>query len=226
MLTSLAWLALEAKHLDAAREFYETHLALPVRRADDQEVAFAAGDTDLVLRAPGPVPRGGLHVHYALSTPADRYDDWWERLDESFDLVEHTFGSARSLYFYDSEGNCVEIGQSDETGGDVTGVFEVVLEVEALDRAERFYTALGLEVVDRGADRRRLRLTAGAFDVELWEPHLGLADARGGVHVDLGVATDDPTGVAEAVRAQAADVTPVDDGIRIRDPDGHYLTLL
>ncbi len=225
MLTSLDWLALEVKYLDPAREFYETHLGLPMVRADESEVAFAAGDTDLVLRAPGPVPRGGLHVHYAMSTPADRYDDWWARLEDDFDLDEHTFGNARSLYFYDCEGNCVEIGQSEDEGADITGVFEVVLEVEDLARAERFYTTLGMDVVDRGGDRKRVRLTAGPFDFELWEPHLGLADARGGVHVDLGLGTDDPTAAAEAVRDQAADVTPVEDGVRVRDQDGHYLTL-
>lgn len=225
MLTSLDWLALEVKYLDPAREFYETHLGLPMVRADESEVAFAAGDTDLVLRAPGPVPRGGLHVHYAMSTPADRYDDWWARLEDDFDLDEHTFGNARSLYFYDCEGNCVEIGQSEDEGADITGVFEVVLEVEDLARAERFYTTLGMDVVDRGGDRKRVRLTAGPFDFELWEPHLGLADARGGVHVDLGLGTEDPTAAAEVVRDQAADVTPVEDGVRVRDPDGHYLTL-
>jgi catechol-2,3-dioxygenase len=226
MLTALRWLALEVKDLDAAREFYRTHLALPVARVGDSEVAFAAGDTDLVLRRPRSVPRGGLHVHYALSTPADRYEAWWEHLEPHFDLIEHRFGDARSLYFYDCEGNCVEIGQSDGTGADVTGVFEVVLEVAKLDRAEAFYTALGLNVVDRGSDRRRIRLTAGAFDVELWEPQLGLADARGGVHVDLGVETGAPTQAAAAVRELAADVTPTDDGIRVRDPDGHHLTFL
>lgn len=226
MLTALEWLALEVKYLNPAREFYETHLDLPVARAGDAEVAFAAGDTDLVLRRPGPVPRGGLHVHYALSTPADRYGEWWERLDPHFDLTEHQFGDARSLYFYDSEGNCVEIGQSEDGGADITGVFEVVLEVEALDPAEAFYTALGLDVVDRGDDRRRVRLTAGAFDLELWEPQLGLADARGGVHADLGFATEDPTAAAEAVVGSAASVTPTEEGVRVRDPDGHYLTFL
>ncbi|WP_254534568.1 VOC family protein [Halomarina litorea] len=226
MLTSLAWLALEVKYLDPAREFYETHLDLPVAREREGEVAFAAGDTDLVLRAPGPVPRGGLHVHYAMSTPADRYDDWWKRLEGDFDLDEHTFGSARSLYFYDCEGNCVEIGQSDDGGADITGVFEVVLEVEDLARAERFYSALGMDVVDRGEGRKRVRLTAGPFDFELWEPHLGLADARGGVHVDLGIETEDPTGAADAVRGQALAATPVEEGMRVRDPDGHYLTFL
>ena len=234
-MPSLRWLALEAKYLDRVGEFYEAHLDLPVERADDRELVYRVGDTALVFRRPTGVPRGGVHTHFAFSTPFDRYDGWYDRLSERFDLSEHTFGEARSLYFYDPEGNCVEIGQVErdsagEGAGDppagLTGVFEVVLEVEDLDRAVAFYTELGLEVVDEGENRRRVRLTAGPFDLELWEPHLGIADARGGLHVDVGVAVDDPTGTARRLQDLAVDVTPVDEGIRVRDADGHYVTLV
>ncbi|MFT4922659.1 MAG: hypothetical protein ACI8XM_001877, partial [Haloarculaceae archaeon] len=37
---------------------------------------------------------------------------------------------------------------------------------------------------------------------------------------------DDPAGVADAVSEDARAVSPVDDGVRVRDPDGHYLTLV
>ncbi|PSQ31850.1 fosmidomycin resistance protein [Halobacteriales archaeon SW_10_68_16] len=201
MLSGPRWLALEVKYLDRARSFYEAFLDLEVRRETDTEAALAVGETDLVLRTPSTVPRGGLHTHYAMSVPATEYDDWYDRLDERFDLVEHRFGAARSLYFYDTEGNCVELG-------------------------ERTDTTLGFDVVDESEDRERVRLSCGAFDVELWEPHLGLADARGGVHVDLGIAAEDPQGVADAVAADALAVTSVEDGVRVRDPDGHYLTLV
>jgi len=227
MLTGLEWLALEVKYLDPAREFYRDHLDLPVVRETDDEVALGAGDTELVLRRPSTVPRGGLHTHYALATPHEEYDAWWDRLSGSFDLEQHQFGSARSLYFYDTEGNCVEIGQRDDGGGGITGVFEVVLEVEDLDSARQFYTTLGMEVVDVGENRQRVRLTAGPFDVELWEPQLGLADARGGVHVDLGVAVESPASAADAVTHLAYDVERTGPGgaVRVRDPDGHYLSL-
>ncbi|MFC7154819.1 VOC family protein [Halomarina halobia] len=226
MLSSLRWLALEVKYLDPAGEFYERHLDLPLAEQREAELVFDAGGTDLVLRRPSGVPRGGLHVHYAFATPPDRYDDWWERLSRRFDLTEHRFGSARSLYFYDLEGNCVEIGQRGEGDRDIAGIFEVVLEVEDLDRAEAFYTTLGLDVTNRGAERRRVRLTTGAFDLELWEPHLGLADARGGVHADVGIEAEDPTAAAERVGGQACDVEPLAEGVRVRDPDGHYVTLV
>lgn len=227
MLTGLRWLALEVKYLDDATGFYREHLDLSVRREAEHEVALAAGETDLVLRRPSGVPRGGLHTHYALSIPAEEYDDWWDRLSAHFDLEEHQFGSARSLYFYDTEGNCVELGQrADEGDGatGITGVFEVVLEVEDLPAAEAFYTDLGMELVDRGDARRRARLTAGPFDFELWEPHLGLANARGGVHVDVGFDTEDPRAAADRVADRALKVEDVDGGVRVRDPDGHYLT--
>jgi catechol-2,3-dioxygenase len=232
---SLRWLALEVKYLDRASSFYRRHLDLPVVRETDTEVAFAAGDTDLVLRCPSSVPRGGLHTHYALSTPAAEYSDWWDRLSPHFDLTEFEFGSSKSLYFYDTEGNCVEIGQSDNESEreseTITGVFEVVLEVESLDQAESFYTALGCDVVDRGDERKRIRLTAGSFDIELWEPQLGIADARGGVHVDLGIETNDsgsdsdPETLFDRIETQATSVERLDAGIRVKDPNGHYITI-
>jgi catechol 2,3-dioxygenase-like lactoylglutathione lyase family enzyme len=225
MLDGLRWLALEVKDLDPAVAFYREHLDLPVRERDEREARLGAGESALVLRRPDSVPRGGLHTHFALSTPADQYDDWWDRLSDSFDLEEHQFGPARSLYFYDVVGNCVEIGQRDDAGEGITGIFEVVLEVADLDRAESFYRALGMDLVDRGDNRKRVRLTAGPFDLELWEPHLGLADARGGVHVDLGLATTDSEGAVAAVDEQARTVQRLDDGIRLEDPDGHWLTL-
>ena len=226
MLSSLRWLALEVKHLDRAAAFYREHLRLDGIEETDSTVAFRAGETDLVLRRPRGLPRGGLHTHYALSIPDGEYDAWYDRLSRSFDLDEHTFGSARSLYFYDTEGNCVELGESnsDETG--IFGVFEVVLEVADLSRAEAFYTALGAEVVDRGTDRRRVRLSAGPFALELWEPQLGIADARGGVHVDLGLAVEDPEAALEAIRESVSSVERIEEGIRVRDPDGHFLTFV
>ncbi|WP_276301511.1 VOC family protein [Halorussus lipolyticus] len=240
MLSGLGWLALEAKYLDRARDFYTTHLDLPVRRADDGEVVFDAGGDLLVLREPGGVPRGGVHTHYAFSAPPDRYDEWRDRLAESFDLTEFDFGGSKSLYFYDPDGNCVEIGGCGEPNdggsgdGAITDIFEIVLEVEDLSRAESFYKSLGFEVVDRGGDRKRVRLS-GPVDLELWEPHLGIADARGGLHVDVGFEADDPAAAVEAVRGDAcavervaSDATVVaenaDEARRVRDPDGHYMT--
>jgi catechol-2,3-dioxygenase len=226
MLSGPRWLALEVKALDRVQSFYEAFLDLDVRERADSEVRLAAGETDLVLRAPGSIPRGGLHTHYALSIPAGEYDGWHGRLGERFDLHEETFGDARSLYFYDPEGNCVELGEGDVAGPGVDGCFEVVLEVETLERAEAFYEELGFDPVDRGGDRRRVRMTCGDFDLELWEPHLGIADARGGVHVDLGIATDDAEATAERARRDALAVTDVKEGLRLRDPDGHYVTLV
>jgi catechol-2,3-dioxygenase len=225
MLDGLRHLSLEVKYLDRAADFYREHLDLETRRETDREVAFAAGETDLVLRRPGGRPRGGLHTHYALDTPPSAYDDWFERLSDDFDLHEEQFGPVRSLYFYDTEGNCVEIMASDDESdaSGITGLVEVVLEVVDLERAVSFYTDLGMDVVDRGAKRKRVRLTAGPFDLELWEPHLGLADARGGVHVDVGFATGDPDEALRVVEDRVCDVEHTDTGVRVIDPDGHQL---
>ncbi|MFT4946937.1 MAG: hypothetical protein ACI8TL_001175 [Natronomonas sp.] len=161
-----------------------------------------------------------------MSIPRGEYDSWFERLDERFDLAEHAFGDSKSLYFYDTEGNCVELGQSDVDGPGIGGMFEVVFEVETLDRAQSLYERLGFETVDEGDDRKRVRMSAGSFDIELWEPHLGLADARGGVHVDIGVEVDDAEAIVETVRGEVTAVTEIDGGYRIRDTDGHDLSLV
>ncbi|MDY6818842.1 MAG: VOC family protein [Halobacteriales archaeon] len=231
MLSGLAWLTLEVKYLERALSFYTDHLDLPVIDRTATEAILGVGDSELRLRTPGPVPRGGLHTHYAFAIPRGEYDQWKARLGEQFDLDEHQFGSASSLYCYDPDGHCVELGQFAEEGSGITGIFEVVLEVESLDRALAVYTGLGGEVVDRGEARRRARLDLGPVDIELWEPQLGIADGRGGVHVDLGFRADDPTAVADAIAEDVCSVTYLDDGtappetVRIKDPDGHYLTI-
>jgi catechol 2,3-dioxygenase-like lactoylglutathione lyase family enzyme len=231
MLDSCRWLALEVKRPDQVGDFYRKHLSASVVSSSDRErVLDVGGTSELRLRRPDGVPRGGLHTHYALSCPADAYDQWWDSLDREFDLEEVDFGSMRSLYFYDPVGNCVEIGGRDDVQGvetpTLSGIFEVVFEVESLPDAEAFYTDLGFEIVDRGENRRRTRLTTGPFDIELWEPHIGLAGARGGVHVDIGIEAEDPTAATDAVGEQLTKRESVTDGVRIRDPDGHYLTLL
>ena len=223
MLDGLAWLALEVKYLEPARRFYEENLDLPVRSARDDEVHLAAGETDLRLRRPTSDPRGGLHTHFACSIPAGEYERWWDRLSGSFDLEESQFGDARSLYCYDPDGNCVELGQRDVEGPGIDGVFEVALEVRSLERAEAFYTALGFEPVDRGGTRRRIRLS-GPMALELWEPQLGIADARGGVHVDLGFDVSEPAAVADSIADAACSVDRAADHVTVLDPDGHTLT--
>jgi len=224
MLSGLRWLALEVKYLDRARAFYTDHLGLAVAEETDEEVRLDAGAHELVLRRPSSVPRGGLHTHYAFAIPGEEYDDRWAALEEAgFDLTEYSFGTARSLYLDDPDDHCVELGERGEGNG-ITRIFEIVLEVADLDRAERFYTDLGFDPVDHGANRERIRL-AGPVDLELWEPHLGLADARGGVHVDVGFSADDPAEAVDRVGDRARSVETLDDGVRVLDPDGHYLTI-
>ncbi len=241
MLSGPSWLGLEVKDVAAVRPFYESTLGLPVSDASAEEgtVAVEAGPTTLFLREPGPVPRGGLHVHYAFSIPPASYEDWWAHLSSDLSLDEHSFGDVTSLYCYDPEGNCVELGQDPSLDGEgpaadppggvsghIGGVFEVVFEVEDLYRAEHFYRTLGFEVVDRGDERSRVRMSIGGLDLELWEPQIGIADARGGVHVDLGLATPEPNTLAKRLTSQASAVTDPGRGRRVRDQDGHWITLV
>ena len=224
MLSALTHLALEVKYLDRARSFYTEQFGLEPIAQSETEVVFRTGETRVVIRRPSGVPRGGLHVHYAFATGADAYETWEARLS-SLPTVAFDFGGSRSLYVDDPDDHCVEVGTvADASTDDLVGVFEVVLEVEDLPAAVERYRALGFEVVDRGDDRRRVRLR-GPVDLELWEPQLGIADARGGVHVDLGFVADDPTAAARAV-APDADPEPLDRGVRVREADGHVLTFV
>jgi catechol 2,3-dioxygenase-like lactoylglutathione lyase family enzyme len=225
MLSALTHLALEVKYLDRARSFYAEHFGLEPARVSDREVTFQVGETAIVLRRPSGVPRGGLHVHYAFATGADAYETWEARLS-ALPSTAFDFGGSRSLYVDDPDDHCVEVGTvaDRDAGDDLVGVFEVVLEVEELTRAVERYRGLGFEVVDRGDDRRRVRLR-GPVDLELWEPQLGIADARGGVHVDLGFVADDPTAAARTV-APDAEIESTDGGVRVREADGHVLTFV
>jgi len=218
----LRWLSLETKRLEPARAFYTDALGMEVVRESETECVVESGDACIILRVPSDVPRGGLHVHYALSVPRDEYDFWKKRLDFT---EERDFGGYRSIYFYDPAGNCVEIGESDGSGDGIVGVFELVLEVEDLERATEFYTALGATVRDTGDDRERVRLDAGGFDIELWEPQLGIADGQGGVHVDFGVGVEKVGRTVSAVENMALSSESTRDGIRLCDPDDHYVTV-
>ena len=220
-----------------------SRVAYPIGSPERGESSAAGAEpTRLLLRRPTDTPRGGVHTHYAFSTTPGAYERWWQRLAD-LDPVEFSFGATDSLYVYDPAGHCVEIGgfdrgredsddpepPADGTDPDPTpplsDLFEVVLEVTDLPAAEDRYRRLGFEVVDRGGKRRRVRLS-GPVDLELWEPQLGIADARGGLHVDLAFTTDDPAAAVEAGAPWPGTVESVSGGLRAVDGDGHVLTFL
>ncbi len=224
MIEQLDYLALQVKYLDDARDFYEGMLGLEPEEVTDDEVSYPLPDgSSLVLRTPGEVPRGGVHTHYAFAAPESEIPRWRERA-EAEDLLTwtHDFGDASAVYFYDPDGHCVELcGVADSDAAAVASLFEIVLEVEDLEAAVEFYRGLGAEPFGDGESDRR-RLDAGAVDLELWLPRLGIADGQGGLHVDLAFeAMEDVEPPSEDGRVER---TEVEDGVRVRDADGHYLT--
>ena len=120
------------------------------------------------------------------------------------------------------------------TGVPVSGVSEVVLEVVDLDAAEAFYAGvLGFPVVGRSAEARRVWVMAGTRTrIGLWQPQLGIARGRGGIHVHYAFAIDesefDPA--VEHLRAQGyePEIVSFEEGGRGRafyvdDPDGNVV---
>lgn len=111
----------------------------------------------------------------------------------------------------------------------VHGVSELVLEVVDLVAAEAFYAeVLGFPVVDRW-DGGRVWLMAGTQTrIGLWQPQLGIANGRGGLHVHYALHIHDEDFDSAVARLQAHGYDPAivvfDDSDRRRslyvpDPD-------
>lgn len=222
MLSKLLWLGLEAKTLDESRKFYSEKLNLEIEDENENEIVFRVGDTNLILRTPSIIPRGGVHTHFAFSTGG--YEEWRNKLTDCI-VEERDFKNSKSLYFYDPFCNCVEIGERGQTK-DLDGIFEIVLEVEDLTKSIEFYKKLGMDSLNSQDKRPRERLISNAVDLEIWEPHIGIAGGQGGLHVDMGFKVENTDKLSQNIKKEALSVKNIKQGIQIKDPDGHYLTLL
>jgi catechol 2,3-dioxygenase-like lactoylglutathione lyase family enzyme len=119
----------------------------------------------------------------------------------------------------------------------VTGVSELVLEVDDLAAAEAFYAGvLGLPVVERWQQRDAVWLLAGERTrIGLWKGRqVGIAGGRGGAHVHfaLHIAPADYDAAVERLRAHGFDpheeVFQSYDSSRAvyaTDPDGNVVEL-
>jgi catechol 2,3-dioxygenase-like lactoylglutathione lyase family enzyme len=116
----------------------------------------------------------------------------------------------------------------------VTGVSELVLEVEDLEASERFYSeVLGLPVVDRWPEREAVWVMAGERTrIGLWKPQVGLFGSRGGVHVHFAmhIAEDEYDGAVERLRSLGLPVEETEfegagRAAYVEDPDGNLVEL-
>jgi catechol 2,3-dioxygenase-like lactoylglutathione lyase family enzyme len=123
---------------------------------------------------------------------------------------------------------------SDAEGVRVSGVSELVLEVESLETSEDFYAGvLGLPVVERWRDREAIWLMAGdRTRIGLWRPQVGLAGGRGGLHVHFAMHIDeaDYDAAVALLRDRGQDVEEIAfDGAGraayVTDPDGNVVEL-
>lgn len=222
VIRSLAWLGLAVEQLRTSRAFYEPLLGEPDR--EHGELRFSVAESELRLKPPGADPAGGEHVHFAFSTGPPGYERFKQRLEARGPIEEHDLSVYHSVYAFDPDDHCVEFADREEHGTDIASLFEIVLEVEDLDGALDWYRQFDPRVMDRGEQRRRVRLDMGPFELELWEPQRGLAGARPGRSVDLGLAVGDPQAIVDDIAEN--DLTETEAGLRITDPDGHLLTFV
>ena len=123
-----------------------------------------------------------------------------------------------------------------EGGIPVTGVSELVLEVDDLAAAEHFYAdVLGLPVVERWEHRDAIWVMAGdRTRIGLWRPQVGIAGGRGGAHVHYALHID-PADYDAAVARLRAHGCEIEDhafegygessAVYVTDPDGHVVEL-
>lgn len=113
----------------------------------------------------------------------------------------------------------------------VSGISELVLEVQDLGRARRFYRdVLGFEetLYGEGRDGRYWYLVGETARLGLWTPQVGLAGGRGGAHVHFAFQVPDEEVHRLSERLRDAGVGfegPIQLGpgrsIYVTDPDGN-----
>jgi SAM-dependent methyltransferase len=116
----------------------------------------------------------------------------------------------------------------------VTGVSELVLEVEDLAAAEGFYAGvLGLPVVERWAEREAIWVMAGdRTRIGLWRPQVGIAGGRGGEHVHFALHLAERDFDTAVARLREAGFDPYvqerrrsSKSVYVDDPDGNCVEL-
>jgi ubiquinone/menaquinone biosynthesis C-methylase UbiE/catechol 2,3-dioxygenase-like lactoylglutathione lyase family enzyme len=116
----------------------------------------------------------------------------------------------------------------------VMRVNELVLEVDDLAAAERFYSGvLGLPVVERWAEREAIWVMAGdRTRIGLWRPQVGIAGGRGGEHVHFALHVAADAFDAAVARLREAGLDPYvqerrrdSRSVYADDPDGNCVEL-
>jgi catechol 2,3-dioxygenase-like lactoylglutathione lyase family enzyme len=114
----------------------------------------------------------------------------------------------------------------------VTGISELVLEVQDLDAAGAFYRdVLGFEETMHGEGRedRLWYLIGDSARLGLWTPQEGIAGGRGGAHVHfaLHLRTEDFDALLARLRDKVELIGPIRLGqgraVYVHDPDGNVV---
>jgi len=115
----------------------------------------------------------------------------------------------------------------------VSGISELVLEVDDLEASRRFYRdVLGFEetLYGEGAEGRYWYLVGDTARLGLWTEQVGLAGGRGGTHVHYAFHLEDAEidRIKERIEAAGAEVEgPIQLGpgraVYVTDPDGNVV---
>jgi len=224
MLTGLDWLALEAKYLEVAGTFYEETFGLTCRERGADELVFAAGDTDLVLRRPAALPRAGSTRTLRSRSPRP------STTTGGTASTTTTTSRRRALAPPDRSTCTIPMATASNSVNRTSRGRESTASSRSSSRsrissARRPSTRISDSKRSTRATTESASDSTGRWPSSSGEPHLGIADARGGVHVDLGFETDEPAAALEAVRNRIGSLErESNENVVVRDPDGHFLT--
>lgn len=118
-MDKLDYIILLCNNLGNTRRFYEQILGLKLRKASENWIEFSVGDTALTLRKRSRPYDGkldpetpGVQLAFNVGT-TDEVDKWYGKLkSDKINIIEapkNQDWGHRTLFFYDPEGNIIEI---------------------------------------------------------------------------------------------------------------------
>jgi len=225
MLTGLDWLALEAKYLEVAGTFYEETFGINVSRARGGRTRLRGGRHR--SRAP---PTGGAPARAGSTRTLRSRSPRPSTTTGGTASTTTTTSRRRALAPPDRSTCTIPMATASNSVNRTSRGRESTASSRSSSRsrissARRPSTRISDSKRSTRATTESASDSTGRWPSSSGNPHLGIADARGGVHVDLGFETDEPAAALEAVRNRIGSLErESNENVVVRDPDGHFLT--